>query len=187
MKKIIISLLSILILLSLTGCKDSYKGGTVKDGVYTHSRLGFKITPEASAVTYTGDKVKDSDHYIVCFNYAKNRGASTGFTCDYVVDAAVGELLVCSEENVKKLSLDEFAEKVTKELESGLLSYSVTENSDVTIDNVEFRCIKAGNDFNQVEYYIKEDGDRFTYIYFFYGNHSKIAGEKFLSYISGIE
>ncbi|MBR4224800.1 MAG: hypothetical protein IKR73_08325 [Oscillospiraceae bacterium] len=147
----------------MTGC-SSYKGGTVKDGVYSNGV--FKVTTPEGFVCYTGDDVAKTDHYIVAYNKAQKRGADKSFKCEYAADGGTAEILVASEENVSDATLDGFADIVCTQFAGDILGYTVEKNENVTIDGVRFRelsfTLSTGG---HIRYYITQSGNRFVYVY----------------------
>ena len=183
MKKILLVFFFVLI---LVGCKkDNYKAGTVKDGVYTNERLGFKLEPKTTAIR-TGDDAKESSYYTLAANDANKRGNASGFKCDCYIDDSEGEILVLSEKNSSKLSMDEFAKKVEDCLKKGILSYNISENSDISVGDITFRHIKGEGLVDVVNYYILEDGDRFTYIFHACKKGNDNGGNGIVGYIKQI-
>jgi hypothetical protein len=170
----------------LTGC-SSYRGGKIKDGVYTNDIYGFKVTPD-SDMTYLEDPIQ-SDDYAVALSYCYMQGGKDSFIAEYALDNPRGGLMVVSEDNVNGFSTDDFVENIQDQMKDKLFfTYTTDANEDVTINGVKFRKFVLNSDGNHQTFLIKVTESRILFVYIAVTKNGIKDGleEKYLNAISGI-
>ena len=158
-KRTLLALVLVTALL-ITGC---YSPGKVSDGVYSNNY--FKVTTPEQFTCFTGQDVEKSSSYYFLYALSESRGTNKSFKCEYAADAGTADMLVCSEENPGKMSMDEFAARITKQMEGCILLYSENENKDVVIDGLTFRKLTYSTFGCMSYYFIREQGGNFIYLY----------------------
>ena len=170
----------------LTGC-SSYRGGKIKDGVYTNEIYGFKVTPDPD-MTYLEDPI-ESDDYAVAFSYCYMQGGKDSFIAEYALNNPRGGLMVVSEDNVNGFSTDEFVENIQDQMKDKIFfTYTTDANEDVTINGVKFRKFVLNSDGNRQTFLIKATESRILFVYIAVTKNGIKDGleEKYLNAISGI-
>lgn len=153
----------ILFISALTGC-SSYKAGKIKDGVYTNTRLGVKITP-IGKMDYLEDPM-DSMDYAVNYSYCYLQGGKDSFLAEYALDSKNAGLMVISEDNVNEFTADDFVANIEDQLKDKLFfTYKTETNENVTIANTTFRKFVLNSDDNKQVFLIKVMDDKIIYIY----------------------
>ena len=182
----IVLLFLITISLALVAC-SSYKGGKIKDGVYTNDIYGFKITPD-SDMKYLQDPI-ESDDYAVAFSYCYLQGGKDSFLAEYALDNPRGGLMVVSEDNVGGYDADGFVESIENQLKDKLFfTYRTQTNENVTIGNTTFRKYVIDSEGNHQTFLIKTTESRIIFIYIAVTKNGVKDGleDKYLNAISGI-
>ncbi|MCR5807084.1 MAG: hypothetical protein K6G68_08650 [Oscillospiraceae bacterium] len=157
------------------GC-SSGASGKVKDGVYSSSL--FKVTTPSvgNFRCLTEEQMEKQQNYTVLFLNSHARGAAKTFKCEYAAVNGATDIFVASEDNVNGYTLDQFASAIEKGSDNAVLdNMKVTENKDITLNGISFRHIVVSlNDINDTaEYFIKQSGKRFVYIFIEYPNDPK--------------
>jgi len=176
----------ILVAVLLIGC-TSYRGGKIKDGIYTNDIYGFQVTPD-SDMTYLEDPM-DSDDYAVAYSYCYLHGGKDSFKAEYALNNPRGGLMVVSEDNVNGFSADEFVENIQNQMkEKVFFTYTTDVNEDVTINGAKFRKFVLNSDGNHQIFLIKATESRILFIYIAVTKNGIKNGleEKYLNAISGI-
>ena len=166
---------------------SSYKGGKIKDGVYTNDIYGFKITPD-SDMKYLQDPI-ESDDYAVAFSYCYLQGGKDSFQAEYALDNPRGGLMVVSEDNVGGYDADGFVESIENQLKDKLFfTYRTQTNENVTIGNTTFRKYVIDSEGNHQTFLIKTTESRIIFIYIAVTKNGVKDGleDKYLNAISGI-
>ena len=166
---------------------SSYKGGKIKDGVYTNDIYGFKITPD-SDMKYLQDPI-ESDDYAVAFSYCYLQGGKDSFLAEYALDNPRGGLMVVSEDNVGGYDADGFVESIENQLKDKLFfTYRTQTNENVTIGNTTFRKYVIDSEGNHQTFLIKTTESRIIFIYIAVTKNGVKDGleDKYLNAISGI-
>lgn len=172
--------------LTFAAC-SSYKGGKIKDGVYTNDIYGFKITPD-SDMKYLQDPI-ESDDYAVAFSYCYLQGGKDSFLAEYALDNPRGGLMVVSEDNVGGYDADGFVESIENQLKDKLFfTYRTQTNENVTIGNTTFRKYVIDSEGNHQTFLIKTTESRIIFIYIAVTKNGVKDGleDKYLNAISGI-
>ena len=172
--------------LTFVAC-SSYKGGKIKDGVYTNDIYGFKITPD-SDMKYLQDPI-ESDDYAVAFSYCYLQGGKDSFLAEYALDNPRGGLMVVSEDNVGGYDADGFVESIENQLKDKLFfTYRTQTNENVTIGNTTFRKYVIDSEGNHQTFLIKTTESRIIFIYIAVTKNGVKDGleDKYLNAISGI-
>ena len=172
--------------LTFVAC-SSYKGGKIKDGVYTTDIYGFKITPD-SDMKYLQDPI-ESDDYAVAFSYCYLQGGKDSFLAEYALDNPRGGLMVVSEDNVGGYDADGFVESIENQLKDKLFfTYRTQTNENVTIGNTTFRKYVIDSEGNHQTFLIKTTESRIIFIYIAVTKNGVKDGleDKYLNAISGI-
>ncbi|MBP5415139.1 MAG: hypothetical protein J6W58_01895 [Lachnospiraceae bacterium] len=176
----------ILAVVLLIGC-SSYRGGKIKDGVYTNDIYGFKVTPD-SDMTYLEDPM-DSDDYAVALSYCYLQGGKDSFKAEYALNNPRGGLMVVSEDNVNGFSADDFVESIQDQMKEKIFfTYTTDVNEDVTINGAKFRKFVLNSDGNHQIFLVKATESRILFIYIAVTKNGIKDGleEKYLNAISGI-
>ena len=161
--RISILLCVLLFISTLTGC-STYKAGKIKDGVYTNTRLGVKITPSGD-MKYLEDPMESMD-YAVNLSYTYLNGGKDSFLAEYALDSRNAGLMVVSEDNVKGFTADDFVTNIEDQLKEKLFfTYKTETNENVTIANTTFRKFVIDSDDNKQVFLIKVMDDKIIYIY----------------------
>ena len=166
---------------------SSYKGGKIKDGVYTNDIYGFKITPD-SDMKYLQDPI-ESDDYAVAFSYCYLQGGKDSFLAEYALDNPRGGLMVVSEDNVGGYDADGFVESIENQLKDKLFfTYRTQTNENVTIGNTTFRKYVIDSEGDHQTFLIKTTESRIIFIYIAVTKNGVKDGleDKYLNAISGI-
>lgn len=172
--------------LTFVAC-SSYKGGKIKDGVYTNDIYGFKITPD-SDMKYLQDPI-ESDDYTVAFSYCYLQGGKDSFLAEYALDNPRGGLMVVSEDNVGGYDADGFVDSIENQLKDKLFfTYRTQTNENVTIGNTTFRKYVIDSEGNHQTFLIKTTESRIIFIYIAVTKNGVKDGleDKYLNAISGI-
>ena len=187
MKKTVSFLICFILLATmLSGC-SSYKGGKIKDGVYTNDIYGFKVTPDFD-MTYLEEPI-ESDDYAVALSYCYLQGGKDSFLAEYALDNPRGGLMVVSEDNVGNYSTDDFVENIQKQMKDKIFFTYTTEcNEDVNLNGVSFRKFVLNSDGNHQTFLIKTTESRIIFIYIAVTKNGIKDGleDKYLNAISGI-
>ncbi|MBQ5329932.1 MAG: hypothetical protein J6F31_01635 [Oscillospiraceae bacterium] len=159
-------------MLLFTSCSKPKAVGKVKDGVYRNTMFSVTTPTENSIREVKGENIEDQSSYATLYLNSANRQAHKTFVCEYYARGKGVSMAVCSEKNVAGFTLDGFADEIATKTDQGnvLQDMETIENDTVTLNGVSFRHIKCRMTENDTywDYYIKQYGDRFVYIYINY-------------------
>lgn len=175
-------------MLLLTGC-SSYEPGKTENGIYRNSAAGFQIETPENYICYDEDSFGECSHYLVNWSHAVSRGVQKVWTCEYAAKSLGCEAMVCSEENVNNLTLDEFAQEMADEYTLELLDLTAQGVEEVRIGGRIFKKVSLSTSAFESNLYIRQADDRFVYLYYVIIHHQWVEGEEenFLDHVSAIE
>lgn len=176
------------VMLLLTGC-SGYEAGTTENGIYRNEAAGFQIETPENYVSYDSENFGNCSHYTVNWSHAVTRGVDDVWQCEYAAKSLGSEALVCSEENVDNLTLDEFAQKMADEYTFELLDLTTQGIEEVRIGGRIFKKVSLSTGAYESNLYIRQADDHFVYLYYVIVHHEWVEGEEenFLGHVSAIE
>ncbi len=185
MKKILSVMLTVTMLLGITGC--GYKAGTVKNEIYTNNTFGITITPTEGMI-YKEDPTDCAD-YMVAYSYCILQNEKDSFIAEYALESLPAGLIVVSEDNPGDFTADKFVENVEAQQSEKLFwTYNTIVNKDVTIGGTTFRQLTFDSDGNHQTFLIKVNPDRILFIYISTTRNAVESGleETLINSVSGI-
>ena len=185
-RKILGLIVATVMLIEICGCGNS-NTGKVKDGVYTNSTYGFKITPDDDMI-YLEDAT-DSLDYAVAYSYCVLMGGKDSFNVEYALNNQSGGLMVVTEDNVGGYSNDDFVASIESQLKEKIFfTYKTEYNKDVTIGNTTFRKLVIDSQDNHQTFLVKTTESRIMFIYIAVTRNGVKNGleEQYLNAITGL-
>ena len=162
---------------ALTGC-SSYKAGTTENNVYKNEAAGFQITTPENYICY------DEAHYNKCGYYDVNklqanvRGAEKSWKCEYAAQSPACQVLVCSEENVKDETLEEYAQHFGEQVKIDLLDLKLKSVEDARLGDRIFKKVSVTSGSFDINIYIRQVDDTFVYIYQTIVRNDRLPGQE---------
>lgn len=155
-----IGIIIILIMIFMTGCElEKYEIGEVIDDNYYNKYSAFKIELSKDyKLVQDEDRLKNKVHNILAV-----LGTEDSFKYEYAVSDGDTSMYIYSEENINDMSVVGISEIIKENWNKQ--DMECTDEEDIYVNEVRFRCLKAASDNVYEAFYITVVGNDNIYVY----------------------